>query len=540
METELSPEKMEWEYIIVGTGIGGATIGHRLAEAGKSVLFCEQGRSHLSTTGSLTGDYAENFFTTPEAPNPRHRKILERAGRWSSEIKDISDYRRKAHIPFIGAGTGGSSALYGGAMERFWPEDFEPGKWHKGAEGSSLPREWPISYEALEQYYEQAEHLYRVRGVADPLCEHGSAQNLIAPPPLSPANQHLYNFLATNGLHPYRLPTACEFVPECQSCQGFLCARGCKNDSVKVCLQPAIEQYGARLLDRCEVRKLESNAGRATSLIAIRKGREIRLCGNNIILAAGALATPVILLRSAGRNAPDGLANESGMVGRNLMRHFVDLYALLSGIKPDAKENSKEIAFNDYYASNGEKLGTVQSFGWLPPAPIIVESLVHDLKNSPVPLAAYLFTAVKPLARYVLDRAMCNRLVLAATLEDLPYAENRVLPDGETGIQLRYRIGSYDQQRIQRFRQLMKKVLHPWRYVLIKQAENNERLAHVSGTCRMGDDPSISVVDKFNCAHGINNLFIVDSSFFPSSGGTNPSLTIAANALRIADHMLNK
>jgi len=275
-------------------------------------------------------------------------------------------------------------------------------------------------------------------------------------------------------------------------------------------------------------------------LLAIWKGREVRLYGENIVLAAGALATPAILLRSRGKGTSGALANESDMVGRNLMRHFVDLYVLSSGKKPDPADNSKELGFNDYYANNGEKFGTIQSFGWLPPAPILVESLEQDLKGGATPLLAYFLKPVKSLARAMLDRTICHRLVLASVLEDLPYPENRVMPDGEAGIGFRYRIGPYDKQRIKQFRQVMKQSLHPWHYVLIKQAENNDRLAHVSGTCRMGDDQKSSVVDQFNCAHSVKNLFIVDSSFFPSSGGTNPSLTIAANALRVADHMLTK
>lgn len=534
-----SPEKVEWEYIIVGTGVGGATLGYRLAQAGKNVLFCEQGYSYIGSSAALTGDYAENFFLSPEAPQPKHEEILARSGRWSSLITDSSGERDKDHIPFIGAGSGGSSALYGGAMERFWHEDFEPLKWHKKAEESSLPEEWPVSYDEFEKYYDQAENLYRVRGGDDPLKVNQKLTSIAAPPQLSVANQHLSHFLKSRGAHPYRLPTACEFTPGCQTCQGFLCAQDCKNDSVKVCLKPAVELHGATLLDCCTVTRLESNGPRATGLIANWRGQEIRLRGNTIILAAGALATPMILLRSPKNTSSEGLANESGMVGRNLMRHCVDLYVLLSGVKPGPEENPKEIGFNDYYLHCGEKLGSVQSFGRLPPAGIITETLEQDLRNGPLPFTANLFKTAKPLARLFFSKALCNRLVLASTLEDLPYQENRVLPDSKSGIRFCYRIARYESQRIQRFRQLMKQTLKPWRFMLIKQAENNDRLAHVCGTCRMGDDPKNSVVNHFNCTHSIKNLYIVDSSFFPSSGGTNPSLTIAANALRVADHMLN-
>lgn len=529
--SKLNPEKINWDYIIIGTGVGGSTIGYRLAQAGKKVLFCEQGRSHLKISDSLSGDYAEQFFPAAATPGFQHRDILEKSGRWASEIADISLQKTTRHIPFIGSGTGGSSALYGAAMERFWPEDFEPKQWHKEANGSSLAEKWPISYDELKPFYEQAESLYRVRK------EVGSPDS---PPQLSPANKKLFDFLAGKGMHPYRLPCACEFLPECKSCQGFLCNQECKNDSVKVCLKPAIDQYGATLLDQCQVKSLHSDGQRITGVSANWKGELLKLRGKHIILAAGALSTPVILLRSATSHSPNGLANESGMVGKNLMRHFVDMYVVLSGKKPDKSDNTKEIAFNDFYITNDNKFGSVQSFGWMPPAEIIAESLEQDIKNSFFPYGAFIFNRMKPVVRPMLEKILCNRLVLASTLEDLPFPENRVMPDGDNGIQFSYQISEYDKRRIDLFRQQLKQTFRKMRYILIKQAENNERLAHVCGTCRMGDNAKDSVVDKFNRAHDLDNLYIIDSSFFPSSGGTNPSLTIAANALRVASHLLRQ
>ena len=126
-------------------------------------------------------------------------------------------------------------------------------------------------------------------------------------------------------------------------------------------------------------------------------------------------------------------------------------------------------------------------------------------------------------------------------MEDLPYSDNRVLPavDGPAGaVHITYRLRDQDRVRIARFRSLMKTALKPLRWRLIKQAENNQRIAHVCGTCRFGNDPKTSVLDQNNRCHDLDNLYVVDSSFFPSSGGTNPSLTIAANALRVADQLV--
>lgn len=524
-----------WDVVVIGTGIGGATIGLALARQGKSVLFCEQGGSSVSSSHANRGDYAEMFFPKVTVPDDKHRLILQRSGRWAEMLEDHSGTRTRKHIPFIGSGTGGSSALYGAAMERFFPEDFTPVACHADRYDTEIPEAWPIGYSELAPYYQRAEELYGVKGSRDPLRTDPLDIEIQPAPPLSPANQTLFDFLLSKGLHPYRLPSACEFVPGCQTCQGFLCARNCKNDSVRVCLIPAIQDYGAHLVDHCRVHSLKSNGTRVTSIFCDYRGEAIKLKARRIVLAAGALSTPLILLRSMSQNWPQGLANGSGLVGGNLMRHYIDLYALMLPVKPAAGENLKELAFNDFYFRDGEKLGTVQSFGRLPPASMLVASLQHDIEGVAGHMVAALFGLLKPLLRPLLGRMFENALVLATTLEDLPFRENRVFPVGRDGIAIRYNVYEKDSLRISRFRELMQETLKPLRYQLIKQAENNDRIAHACGTCRMGDNPKSSVVNRDNRAHELDNLYIVDSSFFPSSGGTNPSLTIAANALRVAE-----
>jgi choline dehydrogenase-like flavoprotein len=287
------------------------------------------------------------------------------------------------------------------------------------------------------------------------------------------------------------------------------------------------------------VLRLETQGRHVESVLCERDGQILKLRGRLVILAAGALATPALLLRSESRQWPQGLANGSGMVGRHLMRHCIDLYALAPPIKPTVDENVKELAFNDFYLRDGKKLGTVQSFGRLPPAPMLAASLQEDIRTAAGRTVASLFGLAKPLMRPLLAKTFDNALILASTLEDLPFGDNRVFPVGADGIGINYRLNAKDRARIAAFRSLMADTLQPWKYRLLKQAENNERIAHACGTCRMGTDPANSVVDRDNRAHDLDNLFIVDSAFFPSSGGTNPSLTIAANALRVAERILS-
>ena len=530
----------KWDVIIVGTGMGGATLGYALARAGRRVLFCEKGRSLLGDDHILRGNFAEMFFDRPAAPATEHAEILARAGRWQDRIDDRSRARTRSYIPFIGSGTGGSSALYGMALERFYPEDFTPRRNSQDLDRveASVPEAWPIGYEELRPFYRMAEALFRVRGGTDPLrAEH--LDPLPAPPPMTGAAQELSDFLQTKGRHPYRLPMACEGVPGCLGCQGFLCPNRCKNDSGRICLEPAVKEHGARLLDECRAVRLMAARDTVVGVECVRRGEEFTLRGEIVVLAAGALETPSLLLRSASSDWPDGLANASGLVGRNLMRHFIDLYAVFLKNPDGLGGSQKELAFNDHYRSDAGKFGTVQSFGALPPASAIVAGMEKDLRDGDLPWLSPAFRLAKPFLRIVLDRKLSRALLLASIMEDRPDPGNRVAPiPGSQGLTLEYRVQPRDRARIELWRQKLREDLRPYRSMLIKQAENNERIAHACGTCRFGTDPLTSVLDRDNRAHGLSNLYVVDSSFFPTSAGTNPALTIAANALRVADRIL--
>jgi choline dehydrogenase-like flavoprotein len=137
-----------------------------------------------------------------------------------------------------------------------------------------------------------------------------------------------------------------------------------------------------------------------------------------------------------------------------------------------------------------------------------------------------------------MTRLFRRGVLLAAIMEDLPYPSNRVVPGPALGIE--YHLHARDYTRLKAFRAHVVRALQPYRYLALHQAEKNAMLAHVCGTCRFGNDPNTSVLDLHNRAHGLENLYVVDSSFFPSSAGTNPALTIAANALRVAVHLLDQ
>ena len=524
----------EWDAVIVGTGIGGATLGYALAKAGKRVLFCERGPSYLAAKNSVrVGEFAELGFPA-RVESSKVEAILNESGRYHELLQDDSG---SDFYPMMGMGVGGSSALYGMIMERFFPSDFVPASKYPGTTESNLPDEWPISYGELLPYYDQAEALYRVHGTCDPMRPNGEEPTLATPPKLSNSNQALANHFEQKNLHPYHTPMACEYQQGCRECIGYICKRKCKVDSVVACLEPAVVEHGATLLDQCNVLSIESNQSRATAVRVSYRGEEFSIPGKTIVLAAGAIHSPALLLKSRSGAFPNGLANSSDMVGRNLMRHFFDYFLVKTNPVPVAGELSKQLALNDFYQVNGVGYGTLQSFGPLPPPRVLsAEMQVSNALDSKIKNA--LFGLMRPFIEIGAKSLFKDRQMLASIMEDLPYHENRVALKGNGALYMNYVMGSQDKVRLKKFRAMIKESLEPLPTKMLAQAHINQRIAHACGTCRFGDDPKNSVLDRNNRAHDLQNLYVVDNSFLPTSSGTNPSLTTAANALRVADTML--
>ncbi|MGE0538360.1 MAG: GMC oxidoreductase [Pirellulales bacterium] len=535
------PDQVLWDVLVVGTGMGGGTLGHALARAGKRVLFVEKGRSYLDAASDpLRGITPEEVANLPGLPADERRHLLLRAGRAADAIEDDSPERPKAFTPEIGCGVGGSTALYGMVLERLFPADFAPRGNYSEADidGGDVPEQWPISYDDLRPWYAAAERLYRARGTVDPLRPDADAtESLIAPPPLTAGNAQLAEILRGQGLHPYQLHLACEHTDACATCQGFLCARECKNDAGRMCVLPAVRDHGASLITECTVRALEANRTRVEHVVCTWRDQPLVLQAKQVVLAAGALVTPTILLHSRGPHWPHGLANEHDLVGRNLMRHCIDLIVLRPKLAAPIAGQTKELALNDFYQRDGQKFGTVQSVGGLPPFLHYLGKLGPEMR-----WLRYLRPALGPIWDYLRVRV----IVVASIMEDLPRRDNRVLPADEDDAtrataaplgRLIYHHRERQQRRAKEYNAQLAAAFKPLRPITLSVAHDNKTIAHVCGTCRFGDDPRTSVLDA-NCrAHGLENLYVVDASFFPTSGGVNPSLTIAANALRVAEHL---
>ena len=287
--------------------------------------------------------------------------------------------------------------------------------------------------------------------------------------------------------------------------------------------------------------RLAHSDGAIEAVHCRKDGVEFTLSAPTVILAAGALHSPLLLMKSNDEQWPNGLGNNHDLVGRFLCRHYMDMFTVKKGPVEIAREdfNEKELAMNDFYFCGDEKLGTLQSLGNPPSGPTILSELLAELRALPLPFAYWglKLACMLPFTTRIVSQVVSG-LNLAAVMEDLPYHDNRVMlaADGKTPA-IRYTMREEGKARLKLFREKILEAFSEYKITLHAQGENNQRLAHATGTCRMGTDPQKSVVNEKNRVHGLANLYIVDASFFPSSSGINPSLTLAANALRVADHL---
>jgi choline dehydrogenase-like flavoprotein len=425
--------------------------------------------------------------------------------------------------------------------ERFFRADFTPRGNFSDTTGSTVPESWPISYDDLVPWYERAEKLYRVRGTADPLRS-GDTAVLRPPAPMTTGSAEVAEFLSDRGMHPYGLHVACESKSECRSCQTYLCPADCKNHSGNICVEPAVRRHGAALIDQTTVVELEADRTTVTRVVARRCGKTLRFRGNTVVLAAGAFMTPVVLLNSRSNEWPTGIANQHDNVGRNLMRHYIDMYLFRTQTKEPSIGQVKEIGVNDFYHLDGQNYGTLQSMGHLPPYDFLMNSGRKERR------------VLGPIRRLMRNRWVPplrdRMIVLASIMEDLPYPDNRVIPGpasvGRKGpfLSLQYTMSEPDKRRHRYLTSQIRGSLRRYRGsrmspIHLSGAKMNTGIGHHCGTCRFGNDPKTSALDPNNRAWGLDNLYVVDASMLPSSAGINPSLTIAANALRVA-HVIDE
>lgn len=503
----------EWDAIVIGTGIGGGTVGRALAEAGLSVLFVEKGPD-LGNEAELALDSAGD--------DPQGRLAQ---GAWPRQLEFELDGKRAETEGMVGARVGGTSIYYAATLERPERHDFESigGKPHPTGG-------WPVGHDAFTPWFERAERNFNINGEVDPLAPQDS--ELIAPIEALPASDaELIEDLRRSGMHPYRTHMATRAAG--QNPDGT--PKIVKMHGRSAGVEPALQTGRAALIDNCAVQRIETDADRVTGLTCLRGGQTFTLRARRYILSAGGLGSPTLMLRSANEYWPQGLGNRHDLAGRHLMFHLSEIIALWTRKARGESGASRSISMRDLYFMQGQRFGTVQSMGLTAGYGEILYALHKKFDVSPLRRIRPLRHGLR-IPAWIGARVMGNAKLFVGVLEDLPYAHNRVLPDPEDGDRLRfeYRIADELHQRRAEFRKALRAAFRPHRRMFTGTGPELN-YAHPCGTLRFGDDPKSSVLDRDCKVHGLGNLYVVDSSFMPTSNGVNPSLTIAANALRVGN-----
>jgi choline dehydrogenase-like flavoprotein len=512
-----------YDVIIIGTGAGGGTLAHHLAPSGKRILLLERGDwlPREPANWSTTDVFVDNRYISPDT--------------WY-------DATGRAFQPQIHYFVGGATKLYGAALYRLRAEDFGELRHHDG-----ISPAWPISYDELEPYYTQAEQLYQVHGARyeDPTEPHASNPHYPYPPVShEPRIQQLSDDLARAGYHPFHAPSGVMLneanLPDsacvrCHSCDGFPCPVQGKADAEVNAIRPAIAHSNVDLLTHAQAVRLETNPSgtSVTEVVVEHDGHLERYRGDIVVVSCGAANSAKLLLASASDTHPSGLANGSDEVGRNYMFHDSQAVLALSR-EPNPTVFQKTLGLNDFYLRGpgfDYPMGGIQMIGKSQAA------MYRGEKRLETELAPT--WALKDVADHAIDFWLST--------EDLPSSENRVTLDRHGNIQLRYApTNTTASQRLyHQFKSMLGGLgLHPdhliHRFAYLKTAIPVAGVAHQAGTCRFGHDPATSVLDR-NCrAHEVDNLYVVDTSFFPSIGAVNPALTAMANAMRVGDHLLQR
>ncbi len=501
----------DWDAIVIGTGIGGGSAGRALAEAGLSVLFVEKGPD-LGNEAELALEAADS--------DPQSRLAQ---GAWPRQLEFELDGRQAQTDGMLGARVGGTSIYYAATLERPERHDLET------VEGKAHPTGgWAIGYDEFRPWFEQAEKNFNINGEVDPLAPHGAE---LLPPiePLPASDAALIADLRRAGMHPYRTHMATRVIgqnPDGTPQIGKMHGRSAG-------VEPALQTGRAALLDNCTVQRIETDAGRVTGLLCQRGGQSFTLRARRYVLSAGGLGSPTLMLRSANEHWPQGLGNRHDLAGRNLMFHLSEIIALWTSTARGESGASRSISMRDLYFMQGQRFGTVQSMGLTAGYGEILYALHKKFDVSPLRRIRPLRHGLR-IPAWIGARMMGEAKLFVGVLEDLPYAHNRVLPDPEDGDRLRfeYHIADELHRRRAAFRKALRAAFHPHRRMFTGTAPELN-YAHPCGTLRFGDDPTTSVLDRDCRVHGLDNLYVADSSFMPTSNGVNPSLTIAANALRV-------
>ena len=512
----------DYDVIVIGSGAGGGTLAHHLAPSGKKVLLLERGDWLAREPQNWLAEqvFVKGRYTSPDT--------------WF-------DGEGKPFEPETHYFVGGATKMYGAALYRLRAEDFGEIRHHDG-----ISPAWPIGYEEMEPYYDRAEKLYQVHGSRgeDPTEPPSSSPYPFPAVSHEPRIQQLSDDLAAAGYQPFHAPCGVLLdeadMPfskcvRCQNCDGFPCLVHAKSDAEVMAVRPAIEYDNVTLLTNAKALRLETNpqGTEITGVVVERDGGRETYSADIVVTSCGAANSARLLLASASERHPNGLANGSDQVGRNYMFHNSQAVLALSK-EPNPTVFQKTLGLNDFYFASEEfdyPLGNIQMVG-----------------KSQAPM----FRGEKPLEtklapEWTLEKVAAHAVDFWLSTEDLPRSENRVTLADNGAVRLSYTYSNQEpkKQLYSKLKSMLGEIgMHPGHLLPHHAYLKNEipvaGVAHQAGTCRFGADPGTSVLNTDCRAHELDNLYVVDTSFFPSIGAVNPALTAMANALRVGDHLLDR
>ncbi|GAB2817452.1 GMC family oxidoreductase [Ferruginibacter profundus] len=507
-----------YDIIIIGTGSGGSTIAKKLSETGRKILILER--------GGFIPKEKENWDAKEVVVNGRYRPK-----------ENWYDKDDKPFLPFIHYNVGGNSKVYGAAMFRFRESDFAAVEHYGGTSPA-----WPFGYETLAPYYDIAEKMYHVHGKRgiDPSEPKTSMPYPLPPLPYEPLIKDLENKLVQIGLQPFPLPMGINLPQDhnknaspvvLENFDGFPDPTDSKADAQSSALNSALMNDTVTLVTHAYVEKLitDKSGKKVIAVAAIIEGEEKILSADIIIVACGAVNSAALFLRSANDKHPYGLANSSGQVGRNLMLHHNGCLVAFTKKKNDCVFQ-KSLGLADFYHGANDStfpLGEIQLMG-----------------RNDADTILWMAEKIAPGKTY--DELKAMTIDFWLTAEDLPSPDNRVTLCEDGAIKVNYTRTNYT--AYEKLKEKLKQV-----FVQLGEIDADYKdvqwggydldvsgMSHQNGTLRFGNDPSQSVLD-LNCkTHDLENVYVVDASFFPSCGAFNPALTIAANALRVGEHIADK
>jgi choline dehydrogenase-like flavoprotein len=494
------------DVVIVGTGMGGGTLAWALRDCGAKVVLLERGDFLPSEPQNWSPEavFVDNRYKT----NERWR---DADGGWFS--------------PGVHYFVGGNTKVYGAALPRLREADFSEIQ-HAGGVSPA----WPISYDELERYYDRAERLFWVHGEAgvDPTDPPRSGPFPFPPMPPDPYMEDLADRLRLQGLHAAPLPVGLDYRPggrciRCGTCDAFPCRVLAKGDAEACAVRPAIESPNVELWTNAFAFRITTNpsGGRVTGVQVERGGEQMRIEANIVVVSCGAVNSAALLLRSGTDRHPKGLANSSGLVGRNYMVHTNSVLVAIDPRRPNPTMFQKTISINDFYHAGIDPefpfpMGNLQPIGKL-------QAAMMRGVASHAPDWSLRAAAGKSVDWWVMS-------------EDLPDQANKVTLDGSGNIVIRWypnNLAAHN-RLLRQAKTMLRRAGFP---ILLDRRMGIATNSHQCGTLRFGGDPGLSVLDGYCRAHDLDNLYVVDASFFPSSTAVNPALTIAAQSLRVGDHL---